>query len=389
VPAVLRNLLRYLEQTGRRLDFMKLLVAGSDTWYASEYRRVQELCGPQTRVINSYGLTEATIDSTWFEQARLELPADRVLPIGRPFGNTTVYILDAHLQPVPAGAVGELCIGGPGVARGYLNRPELTAQKFIADPHQKSPAARLYRTGDLGRWLPDGNIELLGRSDQQVKIRGIRVELGEIEALLSEYPGVRQVAALVREDAPDDRRLVVYLVADAPPPTPAALREYVAGKLPQALHPAAYVLLDTLPLTPNGKINRKALPAPGESAVVARTFTPPQNDTERVIAEIWRAVLKVERVGRDDNFFDLGGHSLLVVELHTRLSERFGARLPIIELFEHATVKALAERLTPPAAPGANDAAAPVAEDPQLAALRARAARQKQALGRGPTTTST
>ena len=189
VPAVLRNLVTHLEETGQSLSFMRVLIAGSDVWYAGEYRRIRGMCGPQTRLINSYGLTEATIDSTYFEGTALDLPEDRPVPIGRPFANTRIHILDHDLRPVPVGVAGELYIGGPGVARGYHKRPELTSEKFIADPFGDAPGARLFRTGDLARYLPDGCVELLGRGDDQLKIRGLRIEPGEIETLLATAPG--------------------------------------------------------------------------------------------------------------------------------------------------------------------------------------------------------
>ncbi len=216
VPAVLRNLVNHLEQTGQTLGFMQLLAAGSDMWYAGEYRRIKELCGPGTRLINSYGLTEATIDSTYFEGAAIGLAESRPVPIGRPFANSRIRILDHNLQPVPVGAAGELHVGGPGLARGYFNRPELTAEKFVVDPFGDAPGDRLFRTGDLARWLPDGCVELLGRSDDQVKIRGFRIEPGEIESVLGRHPAVRQAVVLVRGDTPDRKHLVAYLTTDGP-----------------------------------------------------------------------------------------------------------------------------------------------------------------------------
>jgi amino acid adenylation domain-containing protein len=233
VPAVLRNLIQYLEKSEQRLDFMRILICGSDSWYVGEYKKFLKFCSPQTRLINSFGLTEATIDSTYFESPTVDLPVEQLVPIGRPFSNTQLYILDSHLQPVPIGVPGELHIGGAGLARGYLNRPELTAERFIPHPFsakssdseallrsrsvsQRSAdrdtagsgsALRLYKTGDLARWLPDGNVELLGRIDYQEKIRGYRIELGEIEATLSQHPAVQETIVQVREDSPDEKRL--------------------------------------------------------------------------------------------------------------------------------------------------------------------------------------
>lgn len=229
VPAVLRNLIQYLEKSEQRLDFMRILICGSDSWYVGEYKKFLKFCSPQTRLINSFGLTEATIDSTYFESPKVDLPVEQLVPIGHPFSNTQLYILDSHLQPVPIGVPGELYIGGAGLARGYLNRPELTAQRFIPNPFSsksgdseallrsadRDTALRLYKTGDLARWLPDGNVELLGRIDYQEKIRGYRIELGEIEATLSQHPAVRETVVQVREDSPGEKRLVAYVVPNS------------------------------------------------------------------------------------------------------------------------------------------------------------------------------
>ncbi|HEY9830703.1 MAG TPA: amino acid adenylation domain-containing protein, partial [Stenomitos sp.] len=225
VPAVLRNLIQYLEKSQQKLDFMRILICGSDSWYVGEYKKFLKFCSPQTRLINSFGLTEATIDSTYFESPTVNLPVEQLVPIGRPFANTQLYILDSHLQPVPIGVPGELHIGGAGLARGYLNRPDLTAERFIPNPFSPKSSdrhtagygstLRLYKTGDLARWLPDGNVELLGRIDYQEKIRGYRIELGEIEATLSQHPAVRETIVQVREDSPGEKRLVAYVVPNS------------------------------------------------------------------------------------------------------------------------------------------------------------------------------
>lgn len=226
VPVVLRNLIQYLEESQQRLDFMRVLVCGSDRWTVGEYQQVRRLCAPQTRLINSYGLTEATVDSSYFEHTVVDLTSDRfalpqggnrLVPIGRPFANTQLYILDAQLQPVPIGVAGELYIGGAGLARGYHNRPDLTAERFIPHPFSTELGNRIYKTGDLVRYLPDGNIEFLGRADHQVKIRGFRVELPEIETALSLHPAVEEAVVLCREDRPGDRRLVAYVVTNSQP----------------------------------------------------------------------------------------------------------------------------------------------------------------------------
>ena len=372
VPVVLRGLVEYVEQTKQSLDFMRLLIAGSDSWYLSEYRRLRSFCGPDTRVINSYGLTEATIDSTYYEDPEVDGPDDGLVPIGRPFANTETYLLDGDLQPVPIGVPAELYIGGPGLARGYLNHPELTAERFIVHPFSSAPGARLYRTGDLARFLPDGNIEFLGRADHQVKLHGFRIELGEIEAALAQHPAVDQVAVLLREDQPGDKRLVGYVVLDQEHVvTIADLRRFLHEKLPEYMVPSSVVMLDVLPLTPNGKVDRRALPEPLGRRQSEEAFVPPQNETQQKIADIWKEVLRVEKVGIHDNFFDLGGHSLLVVKVHGKLREVFDRNLSIVDLFRFPTVASLANQCTKDQS-----------EEPKFHAVRDRAEKQKHALQR-------
>jgi amino acid adenylation domain-containing protein len=295
------------------------------------------------RVWNLYGPTETTIWSTGWQVTDGRQP----ILIGRPLANTQCYILDAHGEPAPAGVTGELYIAGDGLARGYLNRPELTAEKFVADPFAGG-AARMYRTGDLARYRPDGNIECLGRIDHQVKIRGYRIELGEIEARLGEYPGVREAVVIAREDTPGDKRLVAYYavstLAEAEKGNIGAeqFRAYLSTSMPEYMIPAAYVCMEALPLTPNGKIDRKALPAPETNAFSTRGYEPPQGEAETKLAAIWSDVLKVDRVGRNDNFFDLGGHSLMAARAVALMNQEFGTSLPIRVLFQANTVSQLA-----------------------------------------------
>jgi acyl carrier protein len=228
------------------------------------------------------------------------------------------------------------------VGRGYLNRPELTAEKFIKDPFSDKPNARLYKTGDLACYQPDGTIEYLGRLDHQVKIRGFRIELGEIEAVLGGHPGVQEVCVVVREDHPGEKCLVAYVVGEGV--EPAGLRGYLRAKLPEYMVPSAFVGLEALPLTPNGKVDRKALPAP-EGRGVEEGYVPPGTPTEELLAGIWGEVLHLERVGRQDNFFALGGHSLVATQVVSRVRERFTVELPVRHLFEASTVAGLAERI--------------------------------------------
>ena len=295
---------------------------------------------------NNYGPTENTVVTTWAPVTDAGLQADP--PIGRPIDNACVYLLDLHLQPVPIGLVGELYIGGAGLARGYLNQPELTAEKFIPHSFSKEPGDRLYKSGDLGRYLPDGTIEFLGRIDHQVKIRGFRVELGEIEAVLTQYPGIQQAVAVACEDAPGDKRLVVYAVPDKETaPTVHALHSFLKQKLPDYMVPSAFVFLDALPLTPNGKVDRRALPIPdGSRPELEEAFVAPRTSIEKAVAGIWAEVLGVERVGANDNFFELGGHSLLATQVMSRVHATFRLELPLRTLFETPTVAGLAVEIT-------------------------------------------
>jgi amino acid adenylation domain-containing protein len=297
---------------------------------------------PHTSLHNSYGPTETTVDAAeWTCPAEI---SGASVPIGRPIANTRIYILDAHGEPAPVGVAGELYIGGASVARGYLNRPELTAERFLKDPFISESAARMYKTGDLGRWLADGNIEFLGRNDSQVKIRGFRIELGEIEARLAEHPAIREAVVLAREDQPGETRLAAYYVPvteDEDELGVDALREHLSKALPEYMVPAAYMRLEALPLTPNGKLDRKALPAPDDDAYSVRGYEEPQGEIETLLARIWVEVLKLDRVGRHDNFFHLGGHSLLAVTLIERM-RRSGVQADVRTLFATPTLAELA-----------------------------------------------
>jgi len=293
---------------------------------------------------NMYGPTETTI---WSAIHRIANEKDPIV-IGRPIANTQIHILDKCLNPVPIGVPGELHIGGDGLARGYWNRPELTAERFIPDPFSETPGVRLYKTGDLARYLPDGTIECLGRVDHQVKIRGFRIELGEIETTLRQFPGVGDCVVIAREDAKNDKRLVGYFVPSRDPqPSVSDLRSHLRQRLPDYMIPSAFVALGAIPRTPNGKVDRAALPAPDQARPELDTrFVAPRNEVETSVAEIWQRLLKVERVGRDDNFFDLGGHSLLMVQVHSALLKTLPTSLTILDLFRYPTVKSLAEFLS-------------------------------------------
>ena len=291
-------------------------------------------------LVNLYGPTETTIQvMSWLWQPEGN---GQFASIGRPIWNTQVYVLDDGLQPVPVGVTGELYIAGMGLARGYLNRPDLTAERFVADPFGQ-PGSRMYRTGDRARWRPDGTLQFIGRADHQLKIRGFRIEPGEIEAALTQHDGVAQAAVVVREDRPGDKRLVGYIVPAAGHAVDAAmLRQHLARTLPDYMIPAAFVTLDALPLTPSGKLDRNALPATGEQAA---DYTPPRTAREEKLCALFAETLGLPRVGIHDNFFDLGGHSLLMTQLISKIRAAFDVELPLGTMFEVATIAGLAERI--------------------------------------------
>jgi len=325
------------------LGSLKQILLGGEAVPASLIQHLRQVFNGE--IHNMYGPTETTIWST----THLVHEPGSTVSIGRPIANTQIYMLDAELKPVPVGDIGELFIGGDGVARGYWNRPDLTAERFLTLPalsHQ-----RIYRTGDLARFLPDGNIEFLGRVDYQVKLRGHRIEPGEIEAVLEQCPEVTQAVVVVREDREGDKRLVAYLVGiDARPATLSTLRGALESKLPDYMVPSAFVFLPELPLTDNGKIDRKALlklPPPSQLAAAATSHIAgqPHNEIESVIAAAWQDALGIPTVDFNDNFFDLGAHSLTVAEVQAKLQEALGREISIVDLFQYSTVSALAAHL--------------------------------------------
>ncbi|MDP6410718.1 MAG: LLM class flavin-dependent oxidoreductase [Planctomycetota bacterium] len=355
-PSMARMLLDHTESRAALAGLEHLLVGGEALPAPLAADLGDSLEGTLT---NMYGPTETTI---WSATQSLS-GTEEAVPIGRPIANTRLYILDDGLQPVPVGVPGELYIGGDGVVRGYLDRPELTAERFVPDPFvgDSSPdggTRRMYRTGDRARYRPDGVVEFLGRTDHQVKVRGHRIELGEIEAVLGRQETVESCAVIVREDAPGDQRIVAYH-------TPAAgadvgeLREALSRSLPEYMLPTHFVPLDRLPLTPNGKIDRKVLPPPGELGGAAEAvFVAPEEGLEATLAEIWRSVLRREQVGVDDNFFDIGGHSLLVVQVHRSLREKVSRPVELTDLYRFPTVRSLADYLGTEDEPGATRAGA-------------------------------
>jgi len=320
---------------------LRYLLFGGEAVDPQSVRRVLEQGAPQ-QLRHVYGPTENTTFSTY--QVVEQVAADAVtVPIGAPIANTTAYVLDQRLEPAPIGVAGELYLGGAGLAREYLRRPELTAEKFVPHPYSAEGGARLYRTGDQVRWLADGTLEFLGRLDQQVKLRGFRVELGEIESVLNEHEALQESVVLARVDGPGERRLVAYVVAEVGAGINAGeLRRYARGRLPEYMVPSAFVLLDRLPLTTNGKVDRRALPAPEESRLdPGEDYTAPETEEERILAGVWAEVLRVERVGVCDNYFALGGDSIRSVQVLSLAKER-GLSFSLRQLFQYQTIRELA-----------------------------------------------
>lgn len=315
---------------------LRLVVIGGDAALTEPLQKWQMRVGKEVVLRNSYGPTEATVTTASYSPPKGALPVGSSVPIGRSYAGALLRVLDGNLRSVPTGVPGELYIGGAPLARGYLNRPELTAERFVPDPFGRS-GSRLYKTGDRVRTLRSGELEFLGRTDFQVKIRGFRIELGEIEAALLAQPSVREALVLVREDVPGDKRLVAYVVAkEGTEILVEEVRASLKKSLPQYMIPAAFVTLAALPLTPSGKLDRRALPAP-EWGGDPETYVAPRTPAEEVLAGIWAQVLKVARVGADDNFFLLGGDSLMVIRVSVAAG-RQGLRITPAMLFQSQTV---------------------------------------------------
>jgi len=336
VPAVIAGLNARKDE----LPQLRLVLSGGEALSAGD---VDRLLGSVT-LVNGYGLTETTICSTYYHLEEGDFRAGATVPIGRPIINTQAYVLDQHSNCAPIACPGELYIAGAGLARGYLHNPGLTAERFV--PHPFRDGGRMYRTGDLARWLPDGCLEFLGRADYQVKIRGFRIELGEIEARLTQHPAVRDAAVIVRQDTPDEKRLVGYVVTGNEAVTNSDLHQWLLERVPYYMVPAAFERLEALPLTANGKVDVQALPAPqGLRPTLAAAYVAPQSEIERAIASVWQTVLKVDQVGIHDNFFELGGNSLLIAQVHHQLRDLFDGTLALVDMFKYPTVGALAQHL--------------------------------------------
>lgn len=338
VPSIMARLNANVEKLPR----LRIILSGGEALNAGEIENLLE----KSRIVNGYGLTETTICSTYYILDKSEMDSSKSVPVGKPIMNHSVYILDKNLMPVPVGCSGEIYIGGVGVAKGYLNNEELTNERFLDNPVR--PGEKVYKTGDIGKWLPNGNLLYIGRYDQQVKIRGFRIELGEIEARINEYPGIQDCVVAVREELPGVKEVTAYLVNTGEKDfSILKLREWLKEELPDYMIPVDFVVMNELPLTPNGKVDLKALPAPSkENRETGSLYEAPGNDMERIITEVWQEHLSLCNVGINDNFFDIGGHSLLLAQVHSSLKEKVGEGLTIIDLFKYPTVKSLAKYLS-------------------------------------------
>jgi acyl-coenzyme A synthetase/AMP-(fatty) acid ligase/acyl carrier protein len=311
--------------------------------------QIAQLCDSlQCRLSNHYGPSEThVVTAHILSRSSNEWPT--LPPIGRPIDNTTIYILDRNFQPVPVGVTGELYIGGANVCRGYLDRPELTAEKFIPDPFSEIPGERIYRSGDLARYLSNGDVEFLGRMDHQVKIRGYRIEIGEVETTLREHPQILEAVVCATVDARGEKQLVAYCVVEGGGQVKSEtteVRNYLREVLPDYMVPSSFVFLDRLPMTPTGKVDRRALPAPQPCDLERqRVYVAPRTPTEETIAAIWASVLRLSRVGVEDNFFEMGGHSLLTTQVISRIRQALAVEIPVRTLFERPTISALAESI--------------------------------------------
>jgi amino acid adenylation domain-containing protein len=336
VPVVMAR----LNKEQDRLPELRLILSGGEALSLGDIDQLLT----STTVVNGYGLTETTICSTYYLLNATDIREGPLIPIGKPVMNHLVYVLDQNLNCLPPGCVGEIFIAGAGLARGYLNHPELTAAKFIPNPYV--PGTRMFQTGDLAKWLPDGNLVYIGRKDHQVKIRGFRIETGEIEAVVSQHPGIRDVVVVAREDNPGEKRLVAYVTPVKEKLTNSELRQWLSEKIPHYMIPAVFEFLADLPLNANGKIDIKALPVPtGIQTQLEIAYQAPQTEAEQTISLIWQEFLHLDKVGIHDNFFDLGGHSLLIAQVHSKIRMAFTKDLSMVDMFKYPTISSLAKYL--------------------------------------------
>ncbi|HTL18288.1 MAG TPA: amino acid adenylation domain-containing protein, partial [Patescibacteria group bacterium] len=345
-PSAFRQLIWAEEQavTKHQLSLRYVICAGEALELQSLKPWFDRHGDQKPEIVNKYGITETTVHSTYRVIRQLDLTNGMGSVIGVPIPDLRLYLVDEDLKLVPAGAPGEICVGGAGVARGYLNRPELTAKRFLSDPFSDEPGAKLYRSGDLAQINANGELEYLGRMDHQVKIRGFRVELGEIESALNGHPAVRESVVVARDGSAGDKRLLAYVVPVKATPNITDLRHHLLQKLPDYMVPASFLFLQALPLTTNGKVDRRALPSPGhERPDLKCEFVAPRNDKESTLAQIWSAVLELDKVGIHDNFFELGGDSIRSITILWR-AQQAGLHLTLQDVFQNPTVAKLAER---------------------------------------------
>ena len=338
-PALVFPLTNYIISKGLMPTSLKLLIIGSDKLLVEDYKKLLNYFGSNIRILNSYGTTETTIDSSFYEQVTNLLPETGNVPIGRPLRNVKYYIFDEQMHLLPVGVAGELYIGGTGVARGYINQPELTDQKFIENPFR--PEEKLYSTGDIARWRPDGNVEFLGRNDHQVKVRGYRIELGEIENLILQHPQMEQTVVICRENMLGENEIICYYVSTSGSSV-LNIREFLSNHLPKFMLPSHFVHLAAIPLSGNGKIELKKLPCPDLDSNENEIYEAPRNGIEHKLTNIWCEILNKSIIGINDNFFELGGHSLKATQVMFRIHETLGMKLDLSEIFLYPTIKDLA-----------------------------------------------
>ncbi|HXQ70531.1 MAG TPA: non-ribosomal peptide synthetase, partial [Pyrinomonadaceae bacterium] len=337
------------DQGGEVPKSVRRVIVGNEKSLEETLAKWQRLIGPTVEWRNAYGPSETTISASNYEPSSTGATRDgkSAVPIGRPVNNVQMYVLDRAQQIVPTGVAGELYVGGDGVARGYHKQPTQTAERFLPNPYGRKSGERFYQSGDAARFRTDGNIEFLGRVDEQVKIRGFRIEPGEIEAVLAQHASVRESVVVAGDDGRGGQRLIAYVVSNNGGLRTDELREFLQQRLTEYMTPSCFVMMETLPRTPNGKVDRRALPnAPATGTDANETYIAPRSAIERSIANIWQEVLKVEKVGINDNFFGLGGHSLLLVRAQSKVSDALKVKVSMVEMFKYPTISALAEHLS-------------------------------------------
>ncbi|MGE7092947.1 amino acid adenylation domain-containing protein [Lysinibacillus sp. NPDC048646] len=348
VPVVLRTLISYLDNENKSLDFMKLVICGSDSWYTSEYNYFLKFMGPNTRLINSFGLTEATIDSSFYERNELFSDEEKLVPIGKPFMNQQLLILDENQELLPINVPGELYIGGAGVSKGYVNNEEMNKRNFLINQWDKNNVSYMYKTGDMARFLEDGNVELLGRADSQIKVRGFRIEIGEIELALKKHPLINKAVVLVHSEAKDNKVIVGYIQAYKPLSKNdyKDIKQFLAEYLPWYMIPAFIEELEKIPITPNGKIDKLSLPSLRDiKSHMQPSSPPPSTENEKILQQIWGEVLDMNNPGIEENFYDLGGNSLLAIQLTFKINKHFNTDITIKDVISNPTIISFAKLL--------------------------------------------